>query len=794
MTQRRAESGFESVDVAATTRSREELTHFDERIADLERQIAESGSMPDEGLQRVLENAKLEREIFLSEHDSTGAWKRDRFGRDLADMLQRQGSERKGSMFVVNMGELDRVNDESHQLGDIALTELRMRISREVERALPDTDASSINIYRIASNDFAVTLEGIDAPDVVRAIKESLTGSLMDINAQRAERGEGAVSEAAGVEGLPLAVTEALSFDHVQRIYENLPQKAQTGDTAWISCLQEASQVLSDFEKTRSRTERLAQKIREKGVDDPQTEILYTKYLQKSVGSVFPRSGEEAAVNLTFQQFVEQMSARGAFEASRSAWDSALFTASIEDAMRQFSNRSAENRALFRAVAQQAAEGFELQAQQRQIRIASDLQSAIEAPVSSSTRRAEALSEVVPEDLEAFDGLLADESKGFGPTEGEQRIAEIQSQLDAAQSSLEAFPADGDQRERYLLSLTVQNLLLQQRRFSAQYDRSTGLGLRGKYFETLKTQLREQKPVSILAIDMAFLKYFDRDGGTKTGDRAIRAAGRILGAVSRDIRAKYGDVSIETFRKGGDEFNILAGTTDPKILQDIQDLIRQKTFDLGPVPADEGGSGGYLPTELQFNVGVTSAEASQDERDPDDIDHRADLAIGPDKAVQRYVFLLLKRLRAERLTDPTERAKQQTYLSNLTARSEKALIGGSEPITAYVEELLRSGKDATSAAEDVAKKIIDLVRSRLGEDAAKQEALQEGTEEVIAHQLEVMLLHQHVEELARRLTHADEVNEELQQTVSSLRQAVKAALEDRNEVAQLRERIKAVSG
>src|SRR5574337_1374330 len=57
---------------------------------------------------------------------------------------------------------------------------------------------------------------------------------------------------------------------------------------------------------------------------------------------------------------------------------------------------------------------------------------------------------------------------------------------------------------------------------SAWRDSLTGLEQRGRLFENLEAGLDGGESVSMVFIDMAFLKYFDKEGGAETGNLAIQ--------------------------------------------------------------------------------------------------------------------------------------------------------------------------------------------------------------------------------------------------------------------------------
>ncbi len=790
-TRTRRVGSFAELGIEAAAHSFDELKALEEEEARFSTTL--KGLRPKEGTpeyvhaERELEGIRLRKEIFVWEHDNTGAWKGDRIGRDILERMDRMGFElgpdgratfqegEQSSLFIVNMGELDRLNDVSHTLGDQALTELRIRISDVVAHALGESGDRRVNVYRVGSNDFAVTLDGIDDPAIVREIKMTLESELFDLNAMRRTRGEDEIAEATDVEGVPLAVSAGISFDHARAIFNRLPKKKTGEERKFTECFLELGRVFSDFEKTRRRVIRLATKIRD---TDPGAEELYSKYLKKSVGDLFRGSKDKRA--LEFDEFKTRLTERGALDLAREAeWESTLFQASLEESLRQFSLRSVEKQEFARVVMAYALEEFTRRVPLEHARIETDFTRVFESsPVS------ERLAEVRPEELTKFDELLADPHRGFGPTDGEKRIGEITGRI-AELTSHENKDVVG-----------LEHCELEKRLFLAQHDRSTGLGLRGKYFESLKRRIAENKPTSVIAIDMAFLKFFDRDGGTKTGDRAILAAGRILDATVRRARQKFG-IEIEAFRKGGDEFTIVVGSSDEQTIEEIQKMIRLKSFDLGSVPTDEGGTGGYLPTELQFNFGSIRREKPLEQGkeagdSADALDHLADGAIAGDKAINRYEILVLKYIQAKRITDPEERRKMEAYVKNLMDRSEKALLAGTEAVLTIAERLLaRRSEIATTGVpvEEASRMIVKLVRDALHDQASKAETVGKAAEAELAHQFEVALLQLHVEELIQRLQSEREHSEELERIVAELRAAVGAAMGERERIVDLREKI-----
>jgi len=136
----------------------------------------------------------------------------------------------------------------------------------------------------------------------------------------------------------------------------------------------------------------------------------------------------------------------------------------------------------------------------------------------------------------------------------------------------------------------------------ARRDGGTGLLERGVYYDDLETRLRKTGDVSVVFVDMGFLKYFDQKGGRDVGDAALKTA---ADAMQRALEAA--GIKGEVYRYGGDEFTVIlphvkeAGEADAvaaKILDRLrepfhlqgQDVFVSASIGIALYPADADGS------------------------------------------------------------------------------------------------------------------------------------------------------------------------------------------------------------
>ncbi len=272
-------------------------------------------------------------------------------------------------------------------------------------------------------------------------------------------------------------------------------------------------------------------------------------------------------------------------------------------------------------------------------------------------------------------------------------------------------------------------------------DTLTGLPGRGMYYQETEDALRIGRPISVLSIDMAFLKYFDREGGKKTGDLAIKTASRILEAVAE----QYADWGVKAYRVGGDEFAMsIAGTNEAQIKQVIQ-TIRDLSEQVGSIPSQGGGTVRYIPESLQFNIGVSQRTMDQPHpknlREAQDesnrITNEADARVKVDKRVNRMVFLL-KKLTEIEPSDPADRARTRAGKESLMAYSEKAIFGeaGRNQLLKWAEAYQKGDLDSAQLQEELVQFIVTQSEAEQEQDiqaeSIRQAVMESSMEELFA--------------------------------------------------------------
>jgi GGDEF domain-containing protein len=748
-----------------------------------------SGASEDEQkrLEQALEIAKLEHESFVWDHDTTGALKNERFGQQMRETLDQEmqlgrdkqgrvvceaGDPTKTHVLLVNMGELDRLNDAGeHSLGDRALEKAVQRILGDVESSRGDGDAEAgVQIYRVASNDFQVVLKNA-SPEMATRVSQAIAEKSLDVSEYL---------HAGQKDEAPLTVA-SFSLDEALATYNKLPRKKEalgtereSDATDLITIIREKAQTISDYEKTTSRLERMIADVVAAGDDAQKRASIgqnYEKYMKKSLGELFASEGEVGAMD--FSTFVERARQRGAFDRDASAWRQEVHASARNEALKQLSLRLSTDRRTAQAVAVDAEKAFQKRLKDGSAR--SDVDLPESAPRSSER--------IFPQSTEDEKNAFEQRMDALGKTSGEVHLVELQAELAACE---EGTPE---------AKIAQKKLEIEKKK----RDYLTGLSGRGVYYMDLESRMRENVPTSVIAVDMAFLKYFDREGGSKTGDRAIRSAARIMDAVTRRLQAEHPDLGpCEAYRTGGDEFMMMVGSGDPAMAEEATRLVRQLALQIGGVPSDEGGSGRYRPTELQFNFGQLTLvdpksdleQRGLDTADPrqmaDSATRRADEGIGTDKAVSRLVFLIEKDL--ENAGDPSG----EVYLGDLTARSEKAIFDGAG--AARVKAWADAIRDRLKSGEQIKGEILQFVSEQM---AQKHDGRMEYSEQRDANLVNALTITLLERDLASAFSEVHESHlryQELAKKHQELRGELRTARTEREKVASLREKIEQFRG
>lgn len=620
-------------------------------------EVAEIGQMK-------LEAAEKRRELFSRERDQTGCWKRDRLGRDMArdmrdrswerdeeDQLSITEEDKRTHLLLINMGELDRLNSSGdHALGDAGLS----LTAEEVEHVVRDVLgrdpvfrderrlAEAYDLYRHSGNDFAVNLRAVEE-DAAQEIQMRLAGQRVDIS--RAKSGE---------EPVPLSVSRVTRADGLALLngLDKTPAEAGVQDqTAVINAMLEMAQTLNDVSKVEIRSRRVVEKIltARSSEDEKAAEDFYEKFMKKSLGAAFRTEG--GADILGFQAFKRLAEQKRAFPfPSAAEWSHFVTEKSLESAFQQLKARRSQGRELDLAIAR---------------KVAKDVMGRREDFGTASSSQ--------PAETKTADWIPPEETNGKKEIYQQTALA-AESQNRAREGEKAALRAELDQ-----IALETEK---------AKRDERTGLFNRGMYFETLESVLKSGRPISTVMIDMAFLKYFDNEGGPQAGNVAIEKAAEILDRAAQALTDEK--LKVQAYRVGGDEFALTLVGGDDATAREAMRLIEQSARKAGRLPGQPGASRpGYKPESLQFNFGVrTARDASSFASELEDAGIRlskkgtkkevdelaeyltrlADKEVEIHKGLNRLMLLTVRTLEAEN-------GDSRGNLEALTAYSQKAIFG-----------------------------------------------------------------------------------------------------------------------
>jgi diguanylate cyclase (GGDEF)-like protein len=736
-----------------------------------------------ERLQLELEIAQKEYEFYRWERDVTGAKKGSRFGVDLKETIENIGVGRNESgdlsieqpealdrnhLVMVNMGELDRLNSSGdHKLGDVGLVATYNRIQQvvsdnireylegeDIEEKIP----TMFEVYRVNGNDFVIVLKDVNA-EIAKKITEGLQGNV-EMPAEH------------GVEAVPLAANNISlrgSFEvlkSIRSVFESESvseidkDDAEQGDgTLLITLLRERLFTMNDFVKVRSRLERMVDKI--KNPEGVPAEKLYDDFLKKTLGTIFAKPGSDVA--LDFGEFVQALRDRGAGlevgSENDPEWERMLFLTSRDQSIHSFQDRYEMKRKVEVELHRQVISDLQKRADEKLVDIPENIPGSVkdaERPEYGSEKQLA---------VTVFESVMAD----LGETEGRQILQNLETENNEAKSI--------GPREVRLAELTLEVEKLKR-------DSLTGLKERGMLFNEITERIENKKPISVISIDMAFLKFFDKEGGSMTGDNAILAAGKILDAVNR----KYVDKGAEAYRVGGDEFVFTINVDDAELVQEVIQSIRDTALEVGPIPEYKGGTGRYRPEMLQFNFGAKgySEENNPKMANPDTLVHEADARVEIDKAVNRFVLLLQREGQIQRLP-VADRSAAMADLDILYAYSAKSIFGvdGKEMIKEWALEY-RSG---SKSLKQLTTELIAYIAKGL-EDKGKKDFERDDLEHVLLrNELIIEMQHAEISKLRESLEKADREADNDHARIAKLKERLNEAEVDRDKVIKFRQEL-----
>ncbi len=273
----------------------------------------------------------------------------------------------------------------------------------------------------------------------------------------------------------------------------------------------------------------------------------------------------------------------------------------------------------------------------------------------------------------------------------------------------------------------------------ARRDAGTGLLERGEYYERLEARIQKGENLSVVFVDMGFLKYFDQKGGVDVGDAALRTA-----ADAMEKALGVAGVRGEVYRYGGDEFTI-AIDGDAEAARAVIRAIARSRHDAGRIPSGPLSRREYAPTKLVFNYGyadrplvdavwddmVRAGAVSSDVlSNPSEVANRkaeiltaaADVSLEESKSVNR-LMLLINEMRDSSYQDPARRQQVESLIDHSKksvfaerggevrlrswAVSEASPINLLGEIEAFVNDEIRAARDKDRDVRSVRDELIE---------------------------------------------------------------------------------------
>lgn len=741
--------------------------------------------------QELVRNQEKRIRLHEAMHDNTGVLKGDYFGRDVATVFEAYDFPKKENgeyelppdfenrhLFLVNMGELDRLNaGGDHTTGDRGLELTAHHIEGIVQKTLiendptlakdPDRLAASYELYRAAGNDFAFKLENA-SHDLAEEIRRKLSSNL---DVSQAIPGEDPIPLSAS--RVNLADTIRLLNDlspEDRAIFEDDPKK----ETSAVAASKEMLQQMNDKAKLETRMSRMVEKI--KAGDEEQAKKFYDQFQIKSLGAIF---AEDPSKPLDYETFKTKLEEHGGLD-SDPTWPATLAEISREEAKRQFESRRSSQQKVDRIVSDIAAKTYlEYQPPPLDERLASESKAPPAYAAPEATRGQEALQDLQKKVNEAV-------------AEAEGKSCEEDS-LDPACQKWESTKLD---------------LEIEQ----ASRDTLTGLEQRGRLFGRLEDGLENGEPVSTVFIDMAFLKYFDKEAGRETGNAAIKTASKLLDNIAEELSTET--VKVEAYRIGGDEFAFSVRGGDETALQNVLEALRKKQEEAPAVPLqDTSALGSYFDQELSFNFGAHHAksknelktflkesgiplehegESKENEELAEYMLRFSDKQLEIQKAVNRMTLLLGERAKVG--------SKDEGKYAQLLKYSQKAIFGeeGTEKLEAWHAELLSAGssEEKLNIERKIDEEMLSYTLDKIREKNAKNEKYQASIDKAIEDRVRDLYLEQkiaslesEIEKLRKTLVSAKTESEALSGENKELRQRIELLEGEKQHIDALRTKL-----
>lgn len=718
-------------------------------VEDLEE---EPGGPETEWLMRKasLRIAQKERELYLFKHDNTGAKDGRLWGVDFSKKLPEripgetgEGLEPSGEIkvlpeddmshtLVVNTGELDRFNAEGgHEAGDKALektSETAELIILEELRKAGIADGEAYDIYRFGGNDFLVDLRGV-TESVADQIRDRISETRPEV--------------ISGKDPLPMASIRFSRSEVLGTLNAAIKESGATlspkvARDLLVDTTRLIATVASDVEKMTVRAERVREKIGSSSAADLRE--FWTKFMQKSF-----KDTEFDSLDV----FVAE-AAKGEVQ-----FQSKILEAAFQKAGEAFAQESAIDGAVRRILYGKLSEIFSGRS--------------IELPEPETGKG---------------------EKPGREKLElaGRTAIAESASRASRARKHVEKLPPTSP--EKPLAELGAREAGLDEQIEKARRDGLTGLLGRREHYRRLEERLERGEKSGVVFVDMAFLKYFDKEGQGDTGDYALQKAAEIMEQAIAAL-----EVDAEAFRYGGDEFTIqFAG--DAKVGKKIIDEITRRAEEMKPIAESEKATARYRPEKLQFNYGLADTKLLADsvkeittdpvvprerkeamKTDPNQraelMTKLADLGIDEQKAENRL------KLMVRRLSDPRyEKDKAYRIQTDaLLAYSEKAVMGATaDDFKTWSKMTVRERAGA----------IQTFVSEKLDRKIGEREHLDRSLSEIILSESKVLSLDRQLGRMASSLERAEKKYDREHAVVLELQKRITIMERERKELVEAR--------
>jgi len=734
-----------------------------------------------------------EKRIKLHEamHDNTGVLKGGYFGRDVASVFEAYDFSKKENgeyelpasfytkqLFLVNMGELDRLNASGdHTTGDRGLELTAHHIETVVQETLMKHDptlaedparlAASYELYRAAGNDFAFKLEDTSG-EVAEEIRQKLSLSL-DVS-----------KTIPGEDPIPLSASRINFADTVQLLndlpsedrmqFEDDPKKEKAATAASKEMLQQ----MNDKAKLETRMRRMVEKIA--SGNEEAAKKFYDQFQMKSLGAIF---AEDPAKPLGYEAFKTKLEEHGGLDSDPS-WPATLAEISREEAQRQFENRRESQQKIDRVISNIAAKTYlEYQLPAQDVLVETE-----EKPLAA----------YVPPEATRGEKVLTNLRTHMQEIAGE--IGEKTCEEDSSDAACQKW-------ESAKLDLAIEE---------ASRDSLTGLEQRGRLFGRLEDGLEQGDPVATVFIDMAFLKYFDKEAGRETGNVAIKTASKLLDSIAAELSTDR--LKVEAYRIGGDEFAFSVRGGDEADLQRVLEALRTKQEEAPAVPLREGSAlGSYFDQKLSFNFGAHYAKNKDElktflkesgiplaeEGGPKENEELAeymlrfsDKQLEIQKAVNRMAFLLSERTKAA--------SEDEGKYAQILKYSQKAIFG--DEGTQKIEEWharLATAQDPEQRLEmehEINKEVLSYTLDKIQEKNAKNEKYQESIDKAIEDRVRDLYLEQKVASLELEIKNLRETlmdtrvkSTALQEENKTLRQRIELLESEKQHIDALRSKL-----